>query len=1463
MAATLKSEKGLTKIKVVTVRRDLIDIAQANEDELTSVCEAIFSNENYQSSKNGFTDAILSIGRLYRSAYGSLLEEPQHNKTPNSIDAILLRELLANTDIYPVTIDERFNKGFGEPSIIVRAPSTIQAFDITGQPVAYAAEDPMTVVGLAMAPQDSGMSLALALFGQSREYGIESCVQSGSYTSATFAIMMAKGQWPIEMATASGPTAKKISELLPKGFLYCPFNGNFKATILASLAQTRAAVDFYLSGAAAALSAASITAALQSKTKPSRNPQAPASRVYDALNQIEAIAAFVKDTNVDVANYHDSLPVQQRRQYLLDRLSQIFDISTDLIYRLSALNEIWNAGASDAYLAVLTEGRDSARVAAYLERLSTAVTKRVAALELAAANSKRMSHARLLVTIVEEKLGSKKMQQIVRALGAVARGAPGGRLAQFEVSTVALNEPLQVLELLTKNERRLVETEAKNRLAAFIAVEKNKCLHVRLVRRMNMAQTVQERAHLLGDLVRVYFPANYHDSLPANYHDSLPANYHDSLPTDAKKQSASKKAAANADHLSYIVCRSCGEDIICPHRHERILLEAKGASYAKVRAHLEKYALRTGGNSDAYYCRICAEQLALADSESDETGRTAQLLGRFGELGAGLRTRIWSITINALRRVSFAVPTDERRFAGEAATTLIPLIDKANENAQQQPRRTNRRSKFKEPALSNASELREELSPRIELLCAIFSYAYILDALQGRSAPSTFAGGRAGERASVTADRMLSIIANEMGSQIAQLEDVSTDYLRVQFTEAYKAIHSSDKPEAALDIALEFATMMMTIDPVYRYAVSIARAIGDLPLEPATTTSDTRKEFELVMGASLPTLLARARAAAKKPALVGLFAGRPGLSIPLGTIYEFWLKEPDVSLYTDDMYYWSSGDVEKHQKSVSAFYSIEGGGESQQDSLFAYILEKEGGRVLKQHNDKKSALKTISQKFHVKRPVDAPEMGAFYEAWRLLVEYTTKVYTADAQDKFMSELLRYRKAESAMLLEKSYGMVRPEADPPVGKSQRFHKVPVSINALYDENGLSHNWGKAATFYYKGSKNTSIDDTTKSTDPVKEYVYRHVDSVMKARMSGELPEGVPLVDVGCAVCGLRQSELHRLDTDKIKIAVRTDSELVSFYLFYETRCPLGGVHDWRGACTKCGLEPALLQAIRSAAARSYYTKYAEMFAKERSLSALTMQQSNKYAAERDKKEIKEAAAKATADDTSPISHWVFDYSQITDAAALANTTPAVLEAVGAAAGREFNDIVEGRDPPGPPESPADPRIYIADSTARTMFAHYHALRSSASTTLSVNLLAEAGMDNQKEAIAQLPDLEKDYCKNFAVILKTRTPADALNFAIQSYCAFANTLAAVSPLGKLIAKKALENVILGVRRMSRPGVFDWAIFSGERDLIEEEEGAPDQIGDVGEDVEAPNDDANLYSGENIDYDVSEDNPNNQAE
>jgi hypothetical protein len=68
------------------------------------------------------------------------------------------------------------------------------------------------------------------------------------------------------------------------------------------------------------------------------------------------------------------------------------------------------------------------------------------------------------------------------------------------------------------------------------------------------------------------------------------------------------------------------------------------------------------------------------------------------------------------------------------------------------------------------------------------------------------------------------------------------------------------------------------------------------------------------------------------------------------------------------------------------------------------------------------------------------------------------------------------------------------------------------------------------------------------------------------------------------------------------------------------------------------------------------------------------------------------------------------------------------------------------------------------------------------------------------------------------------------------------------------------------MSKPGVFKWAIFEVEEDIDD----TPDQVGDVGEDVmeeiltadteEAPED---PFSGENMDYDTSESNPNNEPE
>jgi hypothetical protein len=1402
------------KIKVISVRRDLVDIAHAGADELAAICEVLYGEERHPGSPS----AILAIGALFRSSYGPLLLP---SNAPATLDTILLRELLANTAIRPVVVDERAvgraDQGFGD-RLITRAPAMMRAFDTTGHETGFAAEEQMSVIGLATATSQAGLALATALFGKSHEFGLGASVASGAYTSALFAIMSAHGEPPPEVAPddarappgtsdgvrappgtsdgARAQTAALRKELKKQGYSYIPLGAKPNAVIAASLAQTRAAADFYLSGAAAQLAAAAIAAALRGVAV---GPPEIVAALRRPVGSIMSAIAISPQT--DSAALQD-LPAQiQRRQYLLDRLSRIFDLVPDgLRYRLSALNEIWHAGASDAYVAVLTGGRESTRVAAYLERLAIAATKRISAMAAALANDRRMSRARLLVTIVEEKIGSRRMRDIVSALGAVARGSPGGRLAEFTVSSVALNEPAQVLALLTKNERALVEAEAANRLSAYASVAQNKCPHVKLLRRINAAPTAARQLEGLNDLTRVYLNA-----------------------VDKKSRDAS----------SWRVCRSCGQNAICPHLIERITLEARGAPYAEVRARLERFALRAGGSEAAYYCRICAEQLAAADVAGEESGRTAAALGRFGELGAGLRTRIWAIAINALQRVHFAVPTDERRFAGEAATALIPLIELASAAAvERRPART-RGARRSAAAISEASELREELSPRTELLAAIYVYAYILDALRGRASPSTFAAGRAGERASATAERMLTAITADMSSQIASLEDVSAEYLRAQFTAAYRAVQTSGAPTTAPDVAAEFAVMMMTIDPVYRYAATAARAVGDLPLELPTTSAASRQEFELVMGSSLTTLLARARAAARIPALAGLFAGRPGLSIPAGTIYEFWLKEPQVSLYSiDGMYSWSSAQAAAQQDAITTFYNM---GEP---SISIAPPKVKGGRDSKQRltADRHSPLRKLAS--------NSPEMGAYYEAWRLLVNYTTQVYTEAALSAFNTDLQRYRTAEDAMRLDRAYGSVWPAADAMVKDSQRFRLSAITITQLYDENGLTHDWGKRATFYYAIANAAPLE-------------LRGTEAVITARSTGALPEGAPLVDVGCATCGIRHSATGSLDPAKTQLAVRANSELVSFFLFYETRCPKGGLHSISGAtCTQCSLELAHLTAVRTPGARAYYSKYVDVFAAERATT---------HALSKENRPTAEAVPAAPA--TPPeIAEWTFDYSIITDAAALVSTTPSVLEAVGATGGREFVDISEGRGAPSPPESPADPRITVADATARSMFANYLALRRTPIASPGIQaILLEAGVPAEEQAtkLAELPDLGADYCYSFAAIAAARTPADTLSFAIQSYCQFAVTLAAFSPLGNVIAKNALNDLVRSVRRMSKPGVFDWAIFSGERELLEEDEGAPDQVGDIGEDVaeEGPEDEStDPFSGENIDYDTSEDNPNN---
>ena len=158
---------------------------------------------------------------------------------------------------------------------------------------------------------------------------------------------------------------------------------------------------------------------------------------------------------------------------------------------------------------------------------------------------------------------------------------------------------------------------------------------------------------------------------------------------------------------------------------------------------------------------------------------------------------------------------------------------------------------------------------------------------------------------------------------------------------------------------------------------------------------------------------------------------------------------------------------------------------------------------------------------------------------------------------------------------------------------------------------------------------------------------------------------------------------------------------------------------------------------------------------------------------------------------------------------------------------------------------------------------------------VSLLAAAAAPKHEWGkLAALPAVGGGYRDMFVAVVRDR-PEDALTYAIQSLCRMVLEVVAAAAVPGVeswlaaaalaFAKQTLQLILRGQSLFSKPGTFNWAIF-----VSSGPEGAQDQVGDVGEDVmyelleadteEAPDD---PFSGEGMDYDTSENEPNNEPE
>lgn len=166
-------------------------------------------------------------------------------------------------------------------------------------------------------------------------------------------------------------------------------------------------------------------------------------------------------------------------------------------------------------------------------------------------------------------------------------------------------------------------------------------------------------------------------------------------------------------------------------------------------------------------------------------------------------------------------------------------------------------------------------------------------------------------------------------------------------------------------------------------------------------------------------------------------------------------------------------------------------------------------------------------------------------------------------------------------------------------SARFNtNIIAPLDAVYDENGLLHVWSIVII-----EKNADASEGKRGSRKTEGTTVRE-----------ELPISTPGIFVGtkviaykCAICGATTAD-KRVAPDKLRAiarAIEARDHIGNFYQFYETRCPVKGVHEWKSSrsedgaesmsCAKCHMSRELLRNTSLESQRlAFYEKFAAQF-----------------------------------------------------------------------------------------------------------------------------------------------------------------------------------------------------------------------------------------------------------------------------
>lgn len=1066
------------------------------------------------------------------------------------------------------------------------------------------------------------------------------------------------------------------------------------------------------------------------------------------------------------------LPADEIIRSFIKKIAQIFPSITDspeeFMFALNPLTDLLRADAYSMYYFALTE--KETEVNNFINKIIVRQDEAHQHKKIEKELFMEIAQARQYMIIIEDKFGSKKLNKMHETLELIGPSA--------------MDNPKIIISNLDKREREIVLTEYKNRHYEWEAQINNNCPHVKLTYGLRTARTAKKTLEILKNL-QTYF----------------------------------KTKKSNNPMLEWILCKNCGFRIICPHVVEYIRMKAKNISYDIIRARLMKYSSRQSLHSENnnsknknvyfYFCKICSEKL----SEFNREDRTADILGSVGNLDGYIKKIIWMEAVNSTDYINFPSLINPRNFAKTAIDICYPLLLKSKGKL------------FKSKKIDE-----ENIEPLPHLYIIIYVYAYILNLIRSSHETSKdinnqigFEGVTPNSKMSRYAKVILSTITNNYSGLISRIEDITTDFIADRFREAYRSVigENGDQELTTANEAKIVINEITTLSPIYRYITNVAKVFKELPIHRAKNPSEAKLEFETVFGRTLPDILNDNVNETKSELVQKLLGIRPTGKGTRKVVVEYPRDSDPLYIYGDPEVNFLK-DIFKlakpsHSVDMKPFEKIK----DLAKSIPVYLPHDENLAILGGKAEKK-------QKFlRGNETINSIHSGLFLKSYKLFTEYVTSITSMEDMKAYQNKLHNVRIGESGYLLLRAVHALKNFKQFGFSVTRRFKMdKEMPITYLYDEQGKLHSWTNKSDsrniFIYRQRNGETIEMT-------RSDIIKKIDEYHKEGLNYSPNHDKELVNIRCGKCNILFSEIHTLDEEKTFNSLQALSEFEAFYSFYNSRCPVEGLHDFTNSdyiCSKCGITKSLIfgyeQSENVDESRTYYDKYKKKYYEHRktatgSTDILHISQN-----------ISDPTKNAIRKHSKFVNNWKYNYSIVVKAAEITNSPVSVLENLGATEKRDYSEILDGVNTPTLPKVNSDPRLNAADSSVRIFITAYNRLRfvsRFSKTNLETDdILHEAEVPkhryNELEKI--LPDVVDDYSSKRLAFIHLRTPGEVLLFTIESLARMAVELHTLKEknikwlprLGKIFAHKILAEIIKGEKLFAKNGPFNWNIF-GDRD------------------------------------------------